>query len=416
MELSLKNKADIFLDQAIKVGLIIFVIGSPFSISLAQIGLVPAILFWLIQIILNKFNGIKGSFIDLPIIIFLIGQLITSIFCKYSGNAFASYQGEWQILLVYLIVSKVDVNFLKKLLKIMFFVCVLISIYGIYQHFSGWDIIRQRALKTSTYHFNVYDITGGFGLHLTFGGYYMMIVLLGAAYFLRMIKNRWFYISGTILIILATIGSYARSAWIGLLAGALILFVLTIKNKKKLILTVLCLFIFLFGLAWAVPGVKYRISTLKDLKNTRRPQIWRVALLMIKDHPFIGVGNGNFKKYYEKYRIKKKLRPDAPEDKVIGHPHNDLLSIYLTAGLLGFIGYLLMWFRIIKNGIKYIRENREEKYLMAGLVSGVIAFFIAGLGQNYFTDSENSMLLWFFIGSILSLYNKNTEKSFPLLK
>jgi len=236
--LVIKNNINILLDKAIKGCLIIFVIGSPFSISLAQIGLVSGLIFWFIQLIINRFKGIKGTFLDLPIILLLLGQFITSLFCKYSKNAFANYQGEWQILIVYLMISKIDIKFLKKLLVIMFVVCVLISFYGFYQHFSGWDIWRQRPLDTSTYHWGVYDIVGGFGLHLTFGGYYMMIALLGLAYFIRIKKYKWLFWAGTIIILLATIGSYARSAWAGLAAGFLFLNFLTVKSKKKLILIV----------------------------------------------------------------------------------------------------------------------------------------------------------------------------------
>ena len=407
-----EKNIDNFLTKAIWVFLIIFVIGSPFSISLAQMGLVPAIILWIIQIIYRR-KKIKGSIIDFPILIYLTGELITSIFCEYSATAFAGYQGEWQILLLYVVSNTLNIDSAKKLLKILFIVSIVISIYGLYQHFTGWDIWRHKTLKPR---YNFYDIVGGFGMHLTFGGYFMMIALVGWAYFNKInSKYRILYIIGTILITLATIGSYARSAWIGLLGGAVFLILITGKDKKRVIGSFLLILV-IIGILLNVGAFRRRFFSMENILHSRRYQIWRVALLMIKDHPIIGVGNGNFKRYYPKYKMEP--RKNFPEDKVMGHPHNDYLNIYITSGIIGLIGYLLMWFIILKKGLQYMKDKSSaNKPLMAGLLSGIVAFMIAGLAQCYFTDSENSMLLWFYI-SIISLIlleeDKIKNKYFPI--
>ncbi|MDD5065532.1 MAG: O-antigen ligase family protein [bacterium] len=413
----MRDKINAFFDRAIRVSLIVFAVGSPFSISFAQFGLVPAILFWLTQGILNKFKGVKGTPVDIPVMIFLAGQLITSIFCEYSKTAFAEYQGEWQILMLYVIMNKVDREFGKKLIKILFVVCVLVSLFGFYQHFTGWGLkihnfrVEAIRLKTSTYIF--YDIVGGFGLHLTFGGYYMMIALLGWVYLIREKKNRLFFIIGTVIITLAVVGSYARTAWFGILAGALFLIFILVKEKKKLLSCLLILLLVVGSMMFLKP-VRNRALSIKNLTHDRRYQIWRVALLMIKDHPFLGVGNGNFMRYYPGYAMKETPGSLFPPDKPMGHPHNDLLIVYLTAGLTGFIGYLLMWFTLFQQGLKYMRTSPDQKYLMAGLLAGLAAFFVAGLGQCYFTASTNSMLLWFFISMVSLLLMEKDKQDFPV--
>ncbi len=384
----------------IKYFLIIFAVGSPFSISVAEIGLVSALVFWLIYMIINKFKPFKFSPIDIPILIYLAGELITSIFCEYSKNAFRGYQSEWQILTVYLIISVLDKEFYKKLLKILFVISVIISIYGIYQHFTGWDIVRQKTISTTVGKF--YGITGGFGLHLTFGGYYMMIALLALAYFAKLKEKRFFYISGTILVFLATIGSYARSAWIGFFFGLIFYFIISFYKSSKKLLSIFLIAIIILALLF-IPKTPIRERMLAKWQLYslyHRFKIWHSALMIIKEHPIIGIGNGNFKRYSEKY-MKGTGYPAE------GHPHNDYLNVYLTAGIIGLIGYLWMWVNILKVGIRYIKRNLEEKNLMAGLVSALVAFMVAGLGQCFFTDSENSMLMWFFIGGVLLLNQKS---------
>jgi len=159
-----------------------------------------------------------------------------------------------------------------------------------------------------------------------------------------------------------------------------------------------------------IPDFKYKIDSFKNIKHLYRWQIWTVAVRIIKKYPFIGIGNGNFIKYYDKFK-----NPDWREGK--GHPHNDFLSIYLTSGLIGFLGYMCIWIILLIKVLDFLKKNKANKYsynIMIGLTSGVIAFLFAGLGQNYFTDSENSMLLWFFIGLILIIYyNKEDLNYFP---
>lgn len=394
----MSKRVNKILTQVIKTCLIIFVIGSPFSISLAQIGLVSAIFFWLISLAINRLKNFRRTIIDIPIIIYLIGQLITSIFCEYSKNAFANYQGEWQILMVYMIGS-IDRDFYKKLLNILFIMCIIISIYGFYQHFTGWDLWRQKYISTRVGGFAA--ITGGFGLHLTFGGYFMMIALLALSYFVKYKKYRFFYIIGTMFIVLATIGSYAKTAWVGFVCGVIFMaFFIYRKNLKRLVLFLILIIAIIFLSIWFIEPLKNRVFV-QTYSWKHRLAIWKSSLFIIREHPILGIGNGNFKRYSEKY-MKDSGFPAE------GHPHNDYLNIYLTAGLIGFIGYMLMWIIILRKGIKYVLEEREDKPLMIGLLSALVAFMIAGLGQNYFTDSENSMLMWFFIAGV-NLLLKNEK-------
>ena len=46
-----------------------------------------------------------------------------------------------------------------------------------------------------------------------------------------------------------------------------------------------------------------------------------------------------------------------------------------------------------------------------GIVVAVFGFLVAGLGQNYFTDSENAMQLWFLIGISMVIFYQRKEES-----
>lgn len=124
--------------------------------------------------------------------------------------------------------------------------------------------------------------------------------------------------------------------------------------------------------------------------------------MMIKDHPLFGVGAGMFERFFRDY---KPFYYDA-----YGHPHNDFLAVYLRAGLVGFLGYILMYVFYFIKMIKFARRLffKDKFYfsIFLGLIVSVFTFIIAGWGQSFFTNAVNSMLLWFVIGISMIYYYK----------
>jgi len=57
-----------------------------------------------------------------------------------------------------------------------------------------------------------------------------------------------------------------------------------------------------------------------------RTQYWRATARMIGDHPWLGVGPGNFQDFYTRYKL-----PEASEE--VADPHNFLLEVAATAGI-----------------------------------------------------------------------------------
>jgi O-antigen ligase len=66
-----------------------------------------------------------------------------------------------------------------------------------------------------------------------------------------------------------------------------------------------------------------------------RWQYWHASGQMIADHPWVGIGAGNFAHYYHQYKA-----PQAIES--IADPHNIILSLLAQYGPLGLIGFLVL--------------------------------------------------------------------------
>jgi len=108
------------------------------------------------------------------------------------------------------------------------------------------------------------------------------------------------------------------------------------------------LILVLGGLAVAVAGVIALVYY--GLSHGRLPggnsmlvrwQYWHATAQMIADHPWAGIGAGNFAHYYHQYKA-----PEAIES--IADPHNIILSLLAQYGPLGLIGFLILLLRPLR--------------------------------------------------------------------
>ncbi|KYH30148.1 MULTISPECIES: O-antigen ligase family protein [Clostridium] len=114
--------------------------------------------------------------------------------------------------------------------------------------------------------------------------------------------------------------------------------------------------------------------------KSRRP-IWNVALAMIFDHPYFGVGLGQFKNFYVTYGgSPKKIYMDA---------HNIIFDIATEVGLIFtavfFISILIL---VIKSIICCVKNRRYIQILCPAII-GIMTLFIYGniTGQAFFTST-----------------------------
>ena len=79
--------------------------------------------------------------------------------------------------------------------------------------------------------------------------------------------------------------------------------------------------------------------TAQNFSNVERLAHWQVAVDMMRDHPWLGVGFGNYGAYYEQYRLLYWVN-------ALGHAHNYYLNIFAETGAIGFVAYLTVWVTI----------------------------------------------------------------------
>jgi hypothetical protein len=109
---------------------------------------------------------------------------------------------------------------------------------------------------------------------------------------------------------------------------------------RRLVLAVFApLILLLVGLAgYAVVSYGVKHGSLPGGNSMLvRWQYWTASAHMYADHPWTGIGLGNFSDYYPHYK-------PAPALESISDPHNVLLSLAIQCGPFGLLGFLAMIF------------------------------------------------------------------------
>jgi O-antigen ligase len=195
------------------------------------------------------------------------------------------------------------------------------------------------------------------------------------------------------ILLLALFASQSRGAWLGFAAAAIVTLVVR-SRQSAAIIAVLAIVIALFGLISSFdlgptradnnePNSAYSVITgrvanalsimsINDVATTpvtdanfatiERLAHWQAAREMWRDHPWLGVGFGNYAVIYPAYAIGRWLDP-------LGHAHNYLLNLGAETGLIGITSYLIFWFFAF--GLLWMAIRHSHGFYQAVAIGGL---------------------------------------------
>lgn len=383
-----------------RIGLIIYVIFACLGISGIQIGVSIAVLGMVVLLLRKKqivfYTNEESKKLSLLIMLFIVWTMISTILsidARTSGRELIGFLGEISLMFgVFNVGLDKDLKFRRKLINLLLIFCVLQSIYGILQYFTGLDITHKTRLEPFT------RIRGTLGHWNSLGGILGMVlpVMLSYTIFSPQIRQKVLYSVSFVVLSLALIFTSTRGAWIGTFAGVIVILISKFRWKTLLL-------IFFLPLVLLIQPVRKRLyDTLVNLEPARI-YMWQKSVEMIKEKPITGYGLGTFQKLlYEKHF-------DEEGKKVIGvekehfHSHNILLNTAVETGILGSILLALILIFILKYAISLIKTSEITKLpIILGIMGGVVDFCLHGMVDNTLRG-ETAYLFWFLIGILFSL-------------
>lgn len=183
-------------------------------------------------------------------------------------------------------------------------------------------------------------------------------------------------------------------------------------NGKK---TVLMVFVYLalVGFMISSPIVKNRMSrTIGEIEylinaedeissgkkyseQIDRLYMWRWAIEIVKENPFFGVGTGGYKKAILL----------AGAEKGVDHPHNNVLYVAASFGIVGLLAFCWLFWCLLKTGWKN-RHSSPGFFIMAS----TLVVIVGGLTDTQILDSGGAFLLAITTG-FMTLFSKRLPEN-----
>ncbi|GAW93300.1 O-antigen ligase family protein [Calderihabitans maritimus] len=202
--------------------------------------------------------------------------------------------------------------------------------------------------------------------------------------------------------------SGSRTVWISL-PGALMGSGFLVANHRAKIALAVAFFLLAVSVTTLAPHLppvlQHRVTSLTDLDQLAnfggRTGIWQVGWEMVKDHPFLGVGLGNFPRRFNEY-----VRLIPAMEKRVGFnrdPHSTFLQVQAELGLIGFLLFLALLSSVLKQVVG-INRKKDLLFSLALLIFLILtALFSSELFRKFF---------WIMLAVTGILYQLNFGKSF----
>lgn len=329
-----ENKRKIVIVFGYKVGLLLFLLFLPISISIRQIGIGFLFITFLYDVISNKRRidflvSSENKFILLLFIYFYVNTFLVSINLSESLEDLNNVV--WQCFLLYLILHYLLLNKIiskNYIFKILILTVLIQGLDGTYQYIVGQDFIKGIKPWGSrlTASFDTPRVGNFVCLTLpAFFAYYFTGKVLFKKLYLKVIY--WvMFLSPFFLLIF----SKTRSGWIGFLVFLLVFFVFNIR--KYFVYSMLFL---AYVLSFFRDEIIQRMSLDAILRDPRF-DLWGIGLKLFSKAPFFGHGISTFNEAFQRYGLLPKISSAE-----IPHPHNIYVQFLAETGIIGLLIFLI---------------------------------------------------------------------------
>lgn len=391
-----------------RLGLILVIVAVPFgtvqqvrlgvmNVGLTEVLVVLSVGAWLMRLAIRREDVLqRGARPALlwPLVIF-IGVLLLSLSKTWSLQHSIKELIKWfEVLLVYLLVALgLNGKWARVLVLTVVAAGGLAALHGIYQFIfrvgpEGFVLFDRFMRAYGT--FEQPNPYGGYlGLTLPVALGLAVVAALGLGRWSR--HWRWFTLAVAgicaALMLAALIMSWSRGAWLGLGAAVVGMVVaLVVKSGRGAVLGVVLVALVAYallagGLAHIPPSLVQRFSDfipymgVSDVRGAEvtdanfavleRLAHWQAAWQMWTDHPWLGVGIGNYEPVYPRYALSQWPLP-------LGHAHNYYLNIAAETGIVGLGAYLLLWGTALLQAWRAVRRGSGWELGVALGVLGVV--------------------------------------------
>jgi len=413
-----------FRDKIAKISIYLFVFLAPLfflPLTLNSLDFNKQILFlllifialiaWILKILASGKFEINLSFLNVPVLIFLLVYGLSTIFSLSSYGSFWGWplniSAGFLTLLFSVFLYFLIANLLTKKREIFWLLFVLIlsgflaAIFTISQLFGRfifpWDF-------TKSISFNTIGTINSLSLFLAI---LLPLVVVLALMTKRLARFFLFLVAITILVNLVLINF--GTAWIVLVGETAVLFIFGILNLKTagsqivpVSMTLLVVALFFIILRFTLPGFP---QLPPEISPSQTAEI-NIAKNSLLNRPAFGTGPGTFVYDYSKFKPKD-INQTVFWNIRFGTGASEILDKVITTGILGILSFLFILGSFFWLGFKYLKEKssivKDDSAWFLGL--GIFSsFFGIFLGQFLYPwNFSLTLIFWLMLSGLVAL-------------
>jgi O-antigen ligase len=354
------------------------------SISLVQVFLALALVFWIVLLIRRERKYLFPSFFW-PLLAYSALSLMSSAF---SVNVLMSFT-DCRKMLLFLIVPIVYTAYRKKEELDLAVFALLASAFASTIYSLVYYVLKAspgQRVKGFMGHYMTQA-----GILALFGSFALGLIFFGRG------KWRIAWAAGLVLSGLASILTLTRSGWIGLAVGLCV--ILLIWKPKTIILVPVAAGLLFFVSPQAVKNRAKSIFSLQGYSNWERIAYLKAGIEIIKDYPLFGTGPDTVDMVYQnpKYGLDESAKRNV-------HLHSNFTQIAAERGIVTLAAWLAFLIWAFVSLIKRLKTKDPSIVpLAAGSLAALAALFVSGLFEYNFGDSEVTTLFLFLLAAPFAL-------------
>jgi O-antigen ligase len=410
---------------------------APLKWDVGQLAVAGLLAAWIVYQIARKRPLLR--FVQSPVYAPLIVFLLATGLSAFTSSSLSAWLTEWlkwlqMLLLVTVILSLAGGRCWTWVVFGLVLSGLANALVGIYEFFGGSGALH---LLINDRFFRAF---GTFGQPNPFGGFMGLIAplalmaTLGYGYRLwyewrhdRSVQPRTFLLTlvyglSALLVIIGLFMSWSRGAWLGF-GVSIVVLLLALPRKTWQSLTLVLALIAVVGLLWfsgrlpasivaRIESVNEEFFAFEDVRGVditpdnyavvERLAHWQAALNMIRSNPWLGVGFGNYEVAYPQYRLLNWTFP-------LGHAHNYYLNIWAEAGIIGLVGYIVLWFGIVwLTWRARCHPDPLARFILIGLLGTWAYLFVHSITDDLYVNNL-FLHIGVMLGILAVLYNQTSH-------
>ncbi|MCD4811297.1 O-antigen ligase family protein [bacterium] len=202
--------------------------------------------------------------------------------------------------------------------------------------------------------------------------------------------------------------SFSRGGWIGFFIAFLFLLYILYRDRIISIKYIFCILVILIiALLPLYTVISTRIGDYQNQSAMSRIPLMKIAINMIKEHPFIGVGANTYRTVIHSYTNTPDLK-----NIYLHLVHNMYLLVFAEVGLVGIVTWLWLMIAFYKEATPSIeqKQSRYIKLVGLGIRMGIISAAVHMMVSMYISTKILGSL--FILAGLLTSANKIIKEDY----